>query len=78
MAGQNIPILLTSGMWPRMRFVERSVRYFPPPKKSWIVWSMISIDLVLQLFVALPAMGVIRPFSFGAIFCDGDDPHDLA
>lgn len=66
-SGVNIGILVASVMWPCTAFGMKNKRYFTAAEKSKVVWSMIGINLLLQLLVGSAALAAEGKLSIGAL-----------
>ncbi|RYX89828.1 MAG: hypothetical protein EOO28_31505 [Comamonadaceae bacterium] len=66
-SGVNVGILIGAVLWPCLAFAEKNGRYFTPAEKKTVVWSMIAINLALQLVVGGGAMAAEGKFSAGPL-----------
>lgn len=66
-SGVNAGVLIAAAWWSCLAFGEKNARYFSSAEKTRVVWGMITIDLLIQLAVAIPLLGSVGAFPVGAL-----------
>ena len=65
-SGVNIAVLIGSVMWSCMAFGTKNQRYFTAQEKSTVVWSMIGINLLIQVLLGGAALASAGKLGLGA------------
>lgn len=66
-SGVNVGILIGAVMWSCTAFGMKNKRYFTASEKSKVVWSMIGMNLLLQLLIGGAALAAEGKLSIGAL-----------